>query len=54
MAALKVKRQTLDGTSEAFEFDVKGVKFLVKNLSDNDCLVNFDILLLIHRLYTPS
>ena len=42
MAILKVNRQTLAGDCEAYEFDVKGVKFLVKNLSANDCLVNFE------------
>ena len=42
MANLKVKRQTLTGQSTAFTFDVPGLKFLVKNLSENDCLVNFD------------
>ena len=42
MANFKVQRKTLTGTNEAFQFDVKGEQFLVKNLSDNDCLVNFE------------
>lgn len=39
---IKVLRQTLSGSSTAFEFPVKGTKFLVKNLSDQDCFVNFE------------
>lgn len=38
---LQVKRLTLEGTSTAFEFTREGLKFLVKNLSDNDCYVNY-------------
>lgn len=39
---IHVQRKTLDGTSTEFEFDVRGTKFLVKNLSDDDILVNFE------------
>lgn len=39
---LNVLRQTLAGTSTEFEFSVKGRKFLVKNLSNADILVNFE------------
>lgn len=42
MANLKTQRKTLIGDSEMFQFDVQGEKFLVKNLSGNDCLVNFE------------
>lgn len=42
MAILNVQRQTLAGASTAFEFDKKGVKFLVKNLSEHDCYVNYE------------
>lgn len=42
MAILEVQRKTLAGTSTAFEFGKKGVKFLVKNLSENDCYVNYE------------
>lgn len=42
MANLKVQRKTLTGDSTAFTFDVVGLKFLVKNMSSHDCLVNFD------------
>lgn len=39
---LRVLRQTLAGTSTAFTFTDAGLKFLVKNLSDNDCYVNYE------------
>mgnify|MGYP007133719522 CR=1 FL=1 len=39
---LKVQRKTLTGDSTAFTFDVVGQRFLVKNLSEGDCLVNFE------------
>lgn len=42
MAFLKVQRKTLAGSSTEFEFPVKGTKFLVKNLSDAECYVNFE------------
>ena len=42
MANLKIQRKTLTGNSEAFTFDVSGSKFLVKNLSEADCFVNFE------------
>lgn len=38
---LLVQRKTLEGTSTAYTFAKEGIKFLVKNLSDNDCLVNY-------------
>ena len=37
---LQVQRKTLAGTSTAYEFTREGLKFLVKNLSDNDCYAN--------------
>ena len=42
MSNLKVIRKTLTGDSEDFTFDVLGLRFLVKNFSDEDILVNFD------------
>lgn len=42
MSNLKVIRKTLTGDSEAFEFDTIGLRFLVKNLTSEDILVNFD------------
>ena len=42
MALLKVVRQTLAGESTSFQFDIKGHQFLVKNLSSEDCLVNYE------------
>lgn len=42
MANLKVQRKTLEGESTAFTFETVGLKFLVKNLSSQPCLVNFE------------
>lgn len=42
MANLKLIRKTLTGDSEAFAFETVGLKFLVKNFSSSDMLVNFD------------
>lgn len=38
----RVIRQTLDGTSQEYDFGSPGMQFLVKNLSDGDILVNFE------------
>ena len=37
---MKVIRKTLIGNCEAFNFDVCGLRFLVKNFSDEDVFVN--------------
>lgn len=39
---MKVVRQTLAGTSTSFDFTAKGCKYLVKNNTDGDILVNFE------------
>lgn len=39
---MKIQRKTLTGEAEAFTFDVKGKRFLVKNFSDSDAYAAFD------------
>lgn len=39
---MKVLRKTLVGNSEAYEFGAYATKFLVKNLSDESVLVNYE------------
>ena len=39
---LQVQRKTLEGASTAYTFTKEGIKFLVKNLSEEDCYVNYE------------